>query len=295
MNSFLAKYDNLCNLVNDNLTNYIKKIKGNRENKLYDAMEYSLLAGGKRFRPVLHLAIIDMFGGDIDRFIDTACAIEYIHTYSLIHDDLPCMDNDEFRRGKPTNHIVFGEDIAILAGDGLLNTAYEILFDFACDNNSKNILEGLHKIAIFSGISGMIAGQIVDIESENKKIDLDTLKYLHYNKTGKLILASVLSSADFLDLDDYSKEKLKLYSEKIGFAFQIADDILDVEGKFEDIGKPVGSDNQNNKSTFITHYGLEESKRILLDTIDSAIEDIKFFDNNNFLIDLAKYVASRNG
>lgn len=291
--SFFEEYNEIKKIVEDNLCVFIDNINDNRRKKLYESMKYSLLAGGKRFRPVLHLATIKLLGGEINKFIDSAIALEYIHTYSLLHDDLPSMDNDDFRRGKPTNHKVFGEAVAILSGDALLNTACSILLDKLNNNFEKNILLGCKFIFHASGINGMIAGQVVDIESENINIDTKTLDYIHINKTSKLIRSSILSAAYFMNANKDIIEKLDNYAKKIGLAFQISDDILDVEGDFNNLGKDIGSDISNNKSTFVSLYGIEQSKKILESVMDDAIKEIDKLENSNFLIELARFILNR--
>lgn len=291
--SFFEEYNEIKKIVEDNLCVFIDNINDNRRKKLYESMKYSLLAGGKRFRPVLHLATIKLLGGEMNKFIDSAIALEYIHTYSLIHDDLPSMDNDDFRRGKPTNHKVFGEAVAILSGDALLNTACSILLDKLNNNFEKNILLGCKFIFHASGINGMIAGQVVDIESENINIDTKTLDYIHINKTSKLIRSSILSAAYFMNANKDTIEKLDNYAKKIGLAFQISDDILDVEGDFNNLGKDIGSDISNNKSTFVSLYGIEQSKKILESVMDDAIKEIDKLENSNFLIELARFILNR--
>lgn len=292
--NFKSRYDVTKGIIEQNLLQYIENIYGTKHNTLYEAMKYSLSAGGKRFRPILHLETAKLLGGATDDFIDSACAIEYVHTYSLIHDDLPAMDNDDFRRGKLTNHKVFGEDIAILTGDGLLNSAFEILWNKVRRNPTIPIIKGTQFIAEKSGANGMIAGQVVDIQSENKEIDLDTLLYIHHKKTGALIEASILSVAYMMDVDIRRIEALKKYALHLGLAFQISDDILDVVGSFESLGKPIGSDAENHKSTFVTHYGLDQAKRMLKKNVEEAIDALNIFSDKEFLEELAKYVANRN-
>lgn len=291
---FKSRYDVTKKIIEQNLLQYIANIFETKQHTLYEAMKYSLLAGGKRFRPVLHLETARLLGGEVNDYIDSACAIEYIHTYSLIHDDLPAMDNDDFRRGKLTNHKVFGEDIAILAGDGLLNTSFEILWNKVKSNPTIPTIKGAQLIVEKSGTNGMIAGQVVDIQSENKQIDIETLLYIHHKKTGALIEASILSVALMMNADMHMIEALKKYALHLGLAFQISDDILDVIGSFESLGKPIGSDVQNQKSTFVTHYGLEQAKQLLEKNVEEAISALDIFSGKEFLEELARYVANRN-
>lgn len=290
---FRDEYDKRKKIVEDALPSYILKYNAKEYELLYQAMEYSLMAGGKRFRPVIHLETIRILGGDVETYLDSACALECIHTYSLIHDDLPAMDNDDYRRGKLTNHKVYGENVAILAGDGLLNTAYEILLQKILLAPSVQNIKGAELIAKSAGANGMIAGQLMDIQSEGRAIDIETLSVLHKNKTGALIEASILSAALMMNVSADELDSLSSYASKLGLAFQISDDILDHIGTFEELGKPIGSDLENNKSTFVSHYGLENSKKILLDTVNGAIDSISSFKDNLFFVELAKYLTTR--
>ena len=268
------------------------------EKSIYSAMRYSLLAGGKRLRPVLFLAVCDMLGGDLEEVLPFACAIEMIHTYSLIHDDLPAMDNDDYRRGKPTNHKVYGEAIAILAGDGLLNMAYELMLDSTSSNlnNIENKVKAMAYIAKSSGVRGMIGGQVVDIESENTEVSIETLEYMHRNKTGALIKAPIISAAIICNASEKDIQCLESYAEGIGLAFQIKDDILDVEGNIEKLGKKVGSDALNKKTTYVSLYGLEKSKQMLMQITEEAVKSLDNFGSKAaFLKELAEYLVAREG
>ncbi len=240
------------------LTEYFDK-KGTYNKKIYDAMHYSLDVGGKRIRPILHCLTYNMYNKSYQDVIPVACAIEMIHTYSLIHDDLPCMDDDDLRRGHPTNHKVFGEAVAVLAGDGLLNEAMSVMFNY-CSVEKQNGIMACKLIADSAGTEGMIGGQIVDILSEGKTISYENLCYMHEKKTGALIKASILSGAILGNAPDSDLEKLADFGEKLGLAFQIKDDILDVVGDEDTLGKKVNSDISNDKTTFITTFGLEECK-----------------------------------
>ena len=293
---FDKTYDDTKKIVEQNLLRHIDTVKASPQTKIYESMKYSLEAGGKRFRPILFLQTINLLGGSKQKHMDIACALEYIHTYSLIHDDLPAMDNDEYRRGKKTNHIVFGEDIAILAGDGLLNTAYEILFAYIVNNATKPVAKAALCIAQGAGTDGMIGGQVVDIASENKQISAETLHYIHEKKTGSLIEASVLSAAYIMEASETQIAALKVYAQNLGLAFQIADDILDVTGSFEALGKAIGSDAKNDKTTYITLYGAENAKQLLEEAVENAIQALEIFPKGEteFLTSLAKYVANRN-
>ena len=229
-----------------------------QDSKVKDAMKYSLLAGGKRIRPLLMLRIIQSYGLDYHDYLDAACAIEMIHTYSLIHDDLPGMDNDDLRRGKPTCHRQFDEATAILAGDGLLNEAVNVILK--ANYNSELKIALLSILYQASGVNGMILGQALDVEFENKKANRKELDLIHHHKTGDLISASMQMGALVANVDDL--ETFKEIGYKIGLAFQIQDDILDVVGNSELLGKNVGSDIENNKSTYVTLMGVAKSQEI---------------------------------
>ncbi len=293
---FESKYSSYLNKINKFLEENLHSWDA-PEKTIYDAMIYSLMAGGKRIRPVLSLAVCDMLEGDLDEVVPYACAIEMIHTYSLIYDDLPAMDNDDYRRGKLTNHKVFGEAIAVLAGDALLNFAFEIMLKHTLKNNTdiEAKVKAMEIISKASGTSGMIGGQVVDLESEGKEILEDQLLYMHKCKTGALIKAPVLSSGVICGAGKQELAYLTEYSEKIGLAFQIKDDILDVEGSLATMGKNCGSDESNKKSTFITLFGLEQSRKMLEEYITGAVENIgKFGERSEFLKQLAVYIGSRN-
>lgn len=266
------------------------------QTNIHKAMEYSLMAGGKRIRPILAIAVSEMLKGELSAVLPYAGAIELIHTYSLVHDDLPCMDNDDFRRGKPTNHKVFGEAMAVLAGDGLLNLAFEImLMDIVKDkNNCIQKSETAYMIAKAAGISGMIGGQVIDIEAENKEISYEEICGMHKKKTGALIKASVLAPAILLRADEGILNNLEVYADNIGLAFQIKDDILDYEGSSEIVGKSVGKDEKNNKSTFVSKLGIEKAKELLKVSIEKAVEAIKTINDNDFLIKTAVFIAQRD-
>ncbi|MBQ9442120.1 MAG: polyprenyl synthetase family protein [Selenomonadaceae bacterium] len=263
------------------------------DEKIFEAMEYSLMSGGKRLRPVLLMAAADSVGGDGEKFLSVASAIEMIHTYSLIHDDLPAMDNDDFRRGKLTNHKVFGEATAILAGDALLTLAFEVM------TRQKNVepkilLEVVKEMSIAAGVSGMVGGQMIDLESEGKKINLDTLKKMHLGKTGALFKAAIKSGAILAGADEKKLSALTNYAENFGLAFQITDDILDVIGDEKNLGKPVGSDEKNHKSTYVTLTSLDEAEKLAEKSVDDAVDSLKNFgDEANFLRELVKFLIDR--
>ena len=251
-----------------------------QDSKVKDAMKYSLLAGGKRIRPLLMLRIIQSYGLDYHDYLDAACAIEMIHTYSLIHDDLPGMDNDDLRRGKPTCHKQFDEATAILAGDGLLNEAANVILK--ANYNSELKIALLSILYQASGVNGMILGQALDIEFENKKANRKELDLIHHHKTGDLISASMQMGALVANVDDL--ETFKEIGYKIGLAFQIQDDILDVVGNSELLGKNVGSDIENNKSTYITLMGVAKSQEIADCYFNEAITLINKLKINHELI-----------
>ena len=251
-----------------------------QDSKVKDAMKYSLLAGGKRIRPLLMLRIIQSYGLDYHDYLDAACAIEMIHTYSLIHDDLPGMDNDDLRRGKPTCHRQFDEATAILAGDGLLNEAANVILK--ANHNSELKIALLSILYQASGVNGMILGQALDIEFENKKANRKELDLIHHHKTGDLISASMQMGALVANVDDL--ETFKEIGYKIGLAFQIQDDILDVVGNSELLGKNVGSDIENNKSTYVTLMGVAKSQEIADCYFNEAITLINKLKINHELI-----------
>lgn len=267
----------------------------NYQKKLIDSMEYSINAGGKRLRPVLFLETLKLFDKSIEDYLDIACCLEIIHTYSLIHDDLPAMDNDTLRRGKPTNHVVFGEGTAILAGDGLLNYAYELMHKFLLSNLSSDNAEAVYLISKAAGISGMIGGQSVDIESENKEIDISTMDYIHKNKTGALINASIMSAAKICKAEESQLKALCSYADAVGLTFQITDDILDIEGDQAELGKNIGSDVQNSKATYPKFYGIEKSREMALTLTDNAIKALSIFPESKteFFKELAYYIIKR--
>ena len=261
-------------------------------------MEYAILNGGKRLRPFLLFATLELLNQNIEKGVKSAIALEMIHSYSLVHDDLPALDNDDYRRGKLTTHKVFGEAEGILIGDSLLTYAFYILSQKNLKFlSSEQIVNIISKTSEYAGINGMIGGQMIDIESENKKIDLETLKYIHSHKTGKLIKLPIEIACIIANVEKDKKEVLEEYANLIGLAFQVKDDILDVEGTFEELGKPVGSDVDLHKATYPSILGMEESKKILNNTVEKAKEIIK----NKFgeekgknLISLADFIKNRN-
>ncbi|HEX9912501.1 MAG TPA: farnesyl diphosphate synthase [candidate division Zixibacteria bacterium] len=254
---------------------------------LHKAMRYSVFAGGKRLRPILAIASYESVGGKGKKILPVACALELIHTYSLIHDDLPCMDNDDLRRGKPTLHKVYGEGMAVLAGDALHALAFELLLKAG---NPQVILE----VAKSIGIEGMIGGQVKDLEAEGKKVSLKQVEYIHTHKTGKLIRASVRAGTILGGADKKTLLALTYYAERFGLAFQIVDDILDVVGKEEEIGKKRGSDKANSKATYPEVAGLEKSKILAKNLLKQSKEKLKILRQKSWIFEkLADYIYER--
>lgn len=282
------------NYIEDILTKYMPKEEGYQK-IIIEAMNYSLKAGGKRLRPILTLEACKLVGGNEEEAIPFAVAIEMIHTYSLIHDDLPALDNDDMRRGRKTNHIVYGEDMAILAGDALLNYAFEIMLSNSIGKeNPEKYLKAINEIAKSSGIYGMIGGQVVDIQSENKQIPKEKLDYIHNNKTAAIIVGCMRAGAIIGNANESDLSKITKYANNIGLSFQIIDDILDIVGDESKLGKNVGSDVDNHKSTYPSLFGLEESKIIAHDLIKDAKDNIKnIYSDTEFLNRLADYIIDR--
>ncbi len=263
---------------------------------LHRAMRYSVFAGGKRLRPILTIASAEAVGGSEKDVMPLACAVELIHTYSLIHDDLPAMDDDELRRGKPTCHKVFGEAVAILAGDALLTLAFGILSQIPVEDMdaARRVLLVISEIARGAGHAGMVGGQVVDIESQGKEVDFPVLEYIHIHKTGALILASVRAGAILSGADKDELRSLTRYGEAIGLAFQITDDILDVEGDVEIMGKEAGMDMAKGKVTYPAILGIGESKNRVTSLIDRAIDSVSSFgERAEPLRGIAEYIVKR--
>ena len=259
------------------------------------AMKYSLFAGGKRLRPILCIAGAEALGEDGSHVMPVAYALEMIHTYSLIHDDLPAMDNDDMRRGKPTNHKVFGEAKAILAGDGLLTEAFRVMAQIPLGKiRPEALLRVICLVAQASGYQGMVGGQVTDIQSERKTVEPATVEFIHSHKTGALIAASVTSGAILGAASETQVDAINAYGRGIGLAFQISDDILDVEGDSEKMGKGVGGDARKKKVTYPSVHGLGTSKRIQEQTIDQAIHSLEAFDSKaDPLRAIATYIIER--
>jgi geranylgeranyl diphosphate synthase type II len=276
---------------------YLEKVIEEKENPqkiIYEAMNYSLLSGGKRLRPLLLMGSYELFKDDLKEALPYACLMEMIHTYSLIHDDLPAMDNDDYRRGKLSNHKKFGEATAILAGDGLLNKAFEIGLEAAIKSKSLNGVKALKIIADSSGTEGMIGGQVIDMDGENKIRSVEDLKYMYSLKTGAIIKSSIAAGAVLAGAGEEEIRALENYAEKIGIAFQIEDDILDVAGSREKLGKAIGSDAANNKITYLTFKSIDEAKKDIEELTEEAIDSLNIFgDKARYLIQLAKYLTSR--
>jgi len=264
---------------------------------IHKAMRYSIFAGGKRVRPILMLAACQAVGGDTGRAIPAACAMEMVHTYSLIHDDLPAMDDDDFRRGNPTNHKVFGEAIAILAGDALLSEAFKLASDprFSGGGEPSGLLAVIHEIATCAGSYGMVGGQVVDMESEGRQdIDLATVQYIHTHKTGALVKASVVAGALLGGAAGQQLAAITRYGEAAGLAFQIADDILDIEGTTEEIGKDAGSDEARGKATYPAVMGLAAAKEEARSMMDEALRALEIFGAEaDPLREIARYIVQR--
>lgn len=293
--NFNDTYKQKMDLVNKHLDSYLVN-KDNYQKIIYDMMRYSIFAGGKRLRPVMAIASCEMLGGDINEVMPFACAIEMIHTYSLIHDDLPAMDNDDYRRGKLTSHKVFGEGLAILAGDALLNKAFETILEQTLEKNinTARAMKAMAVIANASGTEGMIGGQVVDIESENKQIGRDILNYMHLHKTAALIIASVKVGGIMAGGSEEEIKLLESYGRNVGLTFQIKDDILDVEGSKSKLGKEVNTDAKNNKSTFVSLLGIDKAKQELKDLTDESLKVIEHFGKKNeFLKQITLYLAGR--
>ncbi len=270
---FKKYYEDRQKLVNTFLE---KRTSRKGISKVDEAMEYSLLAGGKRIRPIILMATVDAVGGNGYDYLSLACGIEMIHTYSLIHDDLPCMDDDDYRRGRLTNHKVYGEAMALLAGDALLTLAFEVMLE------QKNVaptvlIDSVREVAMCAGNFGMVGGQVLDLESEGKTITPDELRTLHAGKTGALFIASVRCGAYMGGASDDQLLALTKYADLLGLAFQITDDILDVTGTTEELGKPVHSDEKNDKSTYVSLYTLEGAEKLAEKTVAEALECLDMF------------------
>lgn len=294
--SFKADLEARADLINRELGRYLPEPEENPP-VIHQAMRYSVFAGGKRLRPLLATAAAEAVGGTTEQVMPTACALEMIHTYSLIHDDLPAMDDDDFRRGRPTSHKVFGEAVAVLAGDALLTAAFELI---ARNGEIDGISPGavtkvIREVAGAAGSRGMIGGQVVDMENEHKVIDASTLQYIHAHKTAALFKAALRAGAILAGGGENQLAALSAYAEHMGLAFQITDDILDVEGDQKATGKPVGSDVKRGKSTYPALYGLAESKRLAGEAVNRAVEALHIFGAEaDILRNIAIYLLLRD-
>lgn len=292
---FKAEIKNRASLFENILKKYMPREEGYQKT-VFEAMNYSLSAGGKRLRPLITLEACKIVGGNEEDAMPFAVAIEMIHTYSLIHDDLPALDNDDLRRGRPTNHKVYGESMAILAGDALLNYAFETMLSNSINKkDSSKYLKAINEIAKSSGTYGMIGGQVVDIESENKTIDKDKLDFIHMNKTAAIIIGCMRAGAIIGGAKDDELENITKYARNIGLGFQIVDDILDIIGDESKLGKNIGSDLENNKSTYPSLFGLQKSKELAKELIEEAKNCVSIFDDRDkFLKGLADYIVDRD-
>ncbi|MBQ7115398.1 MAG: polyprenyl synthetase family protein [Clostridia bacterium] len=292
------------------MTNKIKELADLFENHLYEyfgeylqeyklifeSMEYSVKNGGKRVRPLLTMLFCDACGGDVKTALPMAQAVEFIHTYSLIHDDLPCMDNDDYRRGKPSNHKVYGEAFALLAGDGLLTAAFELISKGCIDGlyDSATAISGVSALSALAGSRGMIGGQVIDLLNENNpNADFENLQLMDSLKTGALIEAACVLGCIVADADEEKLNAARCFAQNIGLAFQIKDDVLDVTSSLEKLGKMTGSDTQNGKSTYVTLLGVEKCQALVERLTDEAMASLEAFDNNGALKAYAEYLAHR--
>lgn len=265
--------------------------------RLLEAMAYSLQSGGKRLRPCLALAACEMLKGRAEDALPAACALEMIHTYSLIHDDLPAMDDDDYRRGRPSNHKVFGEGMAILAGDGLLSYAFEVMLEaLARHGNDPGYLEAIRAVAAGAGVAGMVAGQTVDLESEGEAVmSAERLQYIHQRKTGAMIRAALLAGAHIAHGEERQLAALGEFGSLYGLLFQITDDVLDVEGSFEGMGKTLGKDQAAHKLTYVNLYGLQAAKEMAADTARRAKEALAIFGHSaEYFLELTDSTLSRD-
>jgi geranylgeranyl diphosphate synthase type II len=292
--NFKEEYTDRVEKIEKILKKYLPEKKG-YQRTIMEAMEYSLMAGGKRLRPMLMWESYRLFGGEGAAIEPFMAAIEMIHTYSLVHDDLPAMDNDEYRRGRKTTHVVYGEAMAILAGDALLNYAFETAASaFVLDEGNPAIGKAFMILASKAGVYGMIGGQVVDVESEGKEIDADTLKFIHIHKTSALLESAMLIGAVLAGASEQQQRTVELAARELGLAFQIRDDILDVTGNTDELGKPVGSDEKNHKNTYVALEGLEKAKEDVKRYSESAIDRLKSLPvRNEFLYELIEELIDR--
>lgn len=292
---FKEKLEKYQQQINQELEKYIRK-QNCPEQILNQSMEYSLMAGGKRLRPVLVLATYQLFKDDIEKCMPYAVAIEMVHNFSLIHDDLPGIDNDDFRHGKPTNHKQFNEATAILAGDGLLNDAYRVISEDLIHSNTEEIAKKAKILNEFSeAVERMIAGEYIDTEWEGKQVTKEQLEYIHENKTGALLKLSVRMGAILANCTEIELQGLSNYANQIGLAFQIKDDILSEEGDEAILGKPVGNDKELEKCTYVSQYGLQGAKDVLNKITEEAVKELERYGAKaQFLKELALYIQNRD-
>lgn len=277
-------------LIENTLTQYVAQWPA--YGVLRDAMSYSLLSGGKRIRPVLTIAVCRLFGGKEEDALPFACGLEMLHTYSLIHDDLPCMDDDDFRRGKPTNHKVFGEANAVLAGDGLLTAAFGTLASASLP--AERVQRAVSVLAQAAGPAGMVGGQILDLEGEGKSLNAEEITTIESLKTGCMIEAAARLGAIAARSTQAEEDAAAAYARKLGLAFQVRDDVLDVLGNEAEFGKPIGSDQANQKSTFVACKGLEACQTWIEALTEEAIASLAPYPDSDFLCGLARLLAGRN-
>ena len=288
--------EKLIKAIEDKLYSYVPNIDA-LEKKVFDSMKYSLSAGGKRIRPILTAYFCELNGGTLEQALPFGCTLEMIHTYSLIHDDLPCMDNDDMRRGKPSNHIVFGEDTALLAGDALQSLAFEVLSDSKTRDlvGDTACIKAVNCLAKRIGAVGMVGGQVIDLEYENKSADVTILRTMDDKKTGALISAACELGCIAANANDKAIEDAVRYAKALGLAFQVVDDILDVTADEKELGKHTGSDKENNKSTYVSLYGIDKCKKLVSQLTEEAIGCI-YGDSESAkkLRELAINLAQRN-
>ncbi|CAB1250076.1 farnesyl diphosphate synthase [Ruminococcaceae bacterium BL-4] len=292
---FDLKLKKLCKLIDQALKIYVPEETGLIAN-LTESMRYSLLAGGKRLRPILVLEFCGICKGEPEKALPFACALEMVHTYSLIHDDLPCMDDDDLRRGRASNHKVYGEDIALLSGDALLTKAFEVMLapDSVALAGASRAAEAAGILAGAAGDHGMVGGQVIDLESEGHEIDLNTLQIMDANKTGALICAAAQMGCALAGASKEMRKAADDYAKAIGLAFQIQDDILDVEGDTKSLGKPVGSDAENEKSTYVSILGISKAQQRVKDLTKEAVFALEpFGERAEFLKALAENLSER--
>ncbi|MEE0946587.1 MAG: farnesyl diphosphate synthase [Acutalibacteraceae bacterium] len=284
-----------CEII-ENRYNEVLPFENTNYSSVTEAMRYSFLLGGKRIRPIILLEFYRICGGNNNGAVNFALALEMIHTYSLIHDDLPCMDDDDMRRGMPSNHIKYGEDIALLAGDGLLTHAFYTA-SLTKDIPADLCIKAINELSLLSGYKGMIGGQVIDLESENKDVSIEVIDELNLLKTGGLLRAAAKIGAILSGANDKIIELADDYGRYIGLAFQITDDILDCCGDESVLGKPVNSDEKNNKSTYVSVYGIDKCKKIVRDLTDKALDCLEKISCDSdivFLKDLTVFLATRN-